>query len=539
VNAIRPAGLLFALAALLLQQAPLFAARLASPHYSDISGIYGFGSAYMISPNFEQNGNVQEVSVSTQVGGAFSQRTGKLAFSPIPATVADVAVVIVSSYSIRITWTAPSSDIGRAAEPAEDYILRYSSAGYISSDEAFAAANTYAQSWAPLAAGETETRLIEGFNAGTTYYFALESINSHSLRSELSNPAAAFALVPLSPMNFQLTRTGNSVTLTWIPPAGFENRIPFDNRFSPAFPYEISGYQVYRATAPADADWVFIGETSSDTLSWTDIIGAADSFYYHARAVNKAGASIPSYARDTGSGGLYFLAPDNQSIFEVPQAGSDAFFSSSADPMDSYTIEISTHQEDLTGRVVKSVEFAAYRGGLEPAPGLKLAQNGTLKLYYSKAGGVITPSALSDDRALSMYYFNGSRWLQLYGTVNAAERSVQLRTTLLGRYQLRTTERAGSFSADKSGLTNRLITPNGDGKNDTMVFIFDNPQDKAVKGRLFDLRGGVVSSMTPGPVANSLLWDGKSGGQTVPGGVYIYQIEADGTVYNGTVVVVR
>jgi hypothetical protein len=72
-----------------------------------------------------------------------------------------------------------------------------------------------------------------------------------------------------------------------------------------------------------------------------------------------------------------------------------------------------------------------------------------------------------------------------------------------------------------------------------MVFIFDNPQDKAVKGRLFDLRGGVVASMNPGPVANSLIWDARSGGQVVPGGVYIYQIEADGTVYNGTVVVVR
>jgi hypothetical protein len=72
-----------------------------------------------------------------------------------------------------------------------------------------------------------------------------------------------------------------------------------------------------------------------------------------------------------------------------------------------------------------------------------------------------------------------------------------------------------------------------------MVFIFDNPQGTQVKGRLFDLRGAVVASMRPGPVANSLAWDAKSGGQIVPGGVYVYQIEADGTVYNGTVVVVR
>jgi hypothetical protein len=72
-----------------------------------------------------------------------------------------------------------------------------------------------------------------------------------------------------------------------------------------------------------------------------------------------------------------------------------------------------------------------------------------------------------------------------------------------------------------------------------MVFIFDNPQEKQVKGKIYDLRGALVGTMTGGPVTNSLVWDAKAGGQTVPGGVYIYQLEADGTVYNGTVVVVR
>ena len=138
-----------------------------------------------------------------------------------------------------------------------------------------------------------------------------------------------------------------------------------------------------------------------------------------------------------------------------------------------------------------------------------------------------------------MYFNNGARWLQLYGVVDGAEQSVKLETSLLGRYQLRTTERTGSFSADRSGLTNRLITPNNDGKNDTMVFIFDNPQEKAVKGRIFDMRGALVAAMTAGPIVNSLKWDAKAGGQAVPGGVYIYQIEADGTVYNGTVAVIR
>lgn len=531
---------IFALApALLLWAAPLFAAKLGSASFLDANGVYGFGSAAMVSANFESDGNVQEVSVSTQESPSFSQRSGKLSFFPAPAPVSDLGVVIVSSSGLRLTWTAPYADARRQSGSAEGYILRYTTAGYISTDDDFRAAAAYGAAWVPLGAGAAETKVLEGFNAGTTYYFALEAVNSHAIRSELSNPSASFALVPLAPMNFAVTRAGNSVTMTWVPPAGFRNRIPFNDRFSPAYPYEVKKYALYRATVPAAGDWEWIGETSSSTLSWTDIIGASDVYYYHARAVNQAGESIPSYARGSAAGGgLYFLAPDNQSMLEVPaEAGSD-FYSASGDPMDSYTIEISSHAEDLGGRVMKSVEFSAYRGGLRADTSFKLARNGTLKLFYAKSGGSITPSA-ADAKALSMFYNNGSRWLQLYGKVDEAERSVRLETSLLGRYQLRTTERGGGFSADKSGLLNRLITPNGDGKNDTMVFIFDNPQEKPVKGRIYDLRGALVASMGPGPVQNSLVWDARAGGQVVPGGVYIYQFEADGTVYNGTVVVVK
>lgn len=527
------------LLAALYPAAPAYAARLASSTFIDVSGRYDEGSQYMISPNFEQAASVEELVASSAATSALLGRSGKLAYFPVPAPVFDLAPVIVSSYSIRLTWTAPSADASRAAEPVEYYILRYSTVGFITTDDAFYSAASYVQAWDPQAPGADETRVIEGFNAGTTYYFALETLNAHSIRSELSNPAAAFALVPLAPMNFKLSRSGNAVTMTWIPPAGFQNRIPFDDRFHPSYPYEVKRYEVYRATAPADAEWVQIADVSTDTLTWTDIVPTADPYYYHARALNQAGVSMPSYARSSDSGGLYFLAPDNQSIFEVPQEGTGSFFSSSSDPMDVYTLEISTHQADLTGRVVKSVEFSAYRGGLRPDPLFQLDKEGTLKMYYAKAAGSIIPSAASDAKALSMYYYNGSRWLQMFGVVNETEHSVKLSTRLLGRYQLRLTERTGAFSADRAGLLNRLITPNGDGKNDTMVFIFDNPEEKHIKGRIFDLHGALVATMKPGPVANSLVWDAKSGGQVVPGGVYIYQLEGDSKVYNGTVVVVR
>ena len=280
-------------------------------------------------------------------------------------------------------------------------------------------------------------------------------------------------------------------------------------------------------------------EVSSDTFSWTDAAAGDGGYYYHARSVNQAGASLASYARNAAAGGLYFLGPDNETSLEIPDSAGAAFFSSSGDPMQSYSVEITTNAADLGGRVLKSVEFTAYRGGMQADPNFRLTEKARVKLYYHKSGDDIVPSAVPDASALSMFFYNGSRWLQMYGAVSAEDRSVQLQTSFLGRYQLRSTERSGGFSADAAGLLNRLITPNGDGKNDTMVFIYDNPQGNTVKGAIYDLRGTRVAAMTQGPIGNSLIWDPRSGGSAVPGGIYIYQITAGAKVYNGTVTVIR
>ncbi|OGR89341.1 MAG: hypothetical protein A3J74_11135 [Elusimicrobia bacterium RIFCSPHIGHO2_02_FULL_57_9] len=91
-----------------------------------------------------------------------------------------------------------------------------------------------------------------------------------------------------------------------------------------------------------------------------------------------------------------------------------------------------------------------------------------------------------------------------------------------------------------TGVSNRLITPNGDGKNDTAAFALDNPQFSEVTGKIYDLKGGLVASMThdSGP-PEALIWDGKSGSTAVPGGVYIYVIEGEGKIHRGTVAVVK
>ena len=87
----------------------------------------------------------------------------------------------------------------------------------------------------------------------------------------------------------------------------------------------------------------------------------------------------------------------------------------------------------------------------------------------------------------------------------------------------------------------RIFTPNGDGANDKARFEFDNPEQLPVTGTVYDLSGARVSDLQPGSDPTTvLLWDGKdSGGQTVAGGIYIYQIIFEGKTATGTVVVAR
>jgi uncharacterized protein (DUF2147 family) len=90
----------------------------------------------------------------------------------------------------------------------------------------------------------------------------------------------------------------------------------------------------------------------------------------------------------------------------------------------------------------------------------------------------------------------------------------------------------------------KIFTPNGDGLNDTCQWTFDNPNEYAPSGEIFDIRGRKIADMKLGSDlsgnSGTLAWDGKnSDGKWAAPGVYIWQIKAEGKVYNGTVVVAK
>lgn len=95
----------------------------------------------------------------------------------------------------------------------------------------------------------------------------------------------------------------------------------------------------------------------------------------------------------------------------------------------------------------------------------------------------------------------------------------------------------------RSIAMNKLVTPNGDGKNDKFIFRCYNPKDAAIEAKIYDLAGREVAVMVLLPSDHSdffynFSWDPNAGGHK-PGGVYIYQVRIGTSVLKGTVTVIR
>ena len=95
----------------------------------------------------------------------------------------------------------------------------------------------------------------------------------------------------------------------------------------------------------------------------------------------------------------------------------------------------------------------------------------------------------------------------------------------------------------RSLAMNRLVTPNGDGRNDTFIFRCYNPRDSAIEAKVYDLSGREIATMRLKSTGTTDFfynyeWDPNSNGRK-EGGVYVYQISLETKVYKGTVIVIR
>ncbi|MBI3298550.1 MAG: gliding motility-associated C-terminal domain-containing protein [Elusimicrobia bacterium] len=398
--------------------------------------------------------------------------------------------------------------------------------------------------------------------AETTFYFRLSARDSEGLESAPSPSVSAlpFTLAPQEPFGLRFSRDGSSITLSWAPTTRFESTEPF---YDPAAPFsdELSGYSIYRSTGACSPFAPFAAYGLSVASHTEADIG--QSAFYKVMAVNDFKVSTAAVVLSPFGDQIHSL-PDCASGVTVPELLSRELLGSVNGTGKDIYIKKEFHLEQNGGEVLQTVEFRALSDGGEPIKNFAFKKPVRIAVRYQTDGsgkpvpasaqsvsadaaaaaqGVrlesFSAGAADEAKNLGLYWNDNKEYKKIYGQVDPLGQTVTAETPNIGAFQVRRVFRDSAATFDLSNITTRVITPNGDGKNDLMIMLFDNPKGASVSGSIFDLRGAKVASMAPGPNPDSLQWDGMMNGKPVTSGVYVYQVEGDGKLFNGTCVVAR
>lgn len=378
-----------------------------------------------------------------------------------------------------------------------------------------------------------------GLALNTSYFYHLFSFNQALAYSVRVTTAVYLDLPPAAPagVSGELTPDGTRFKVAW---SGVSSNMD-GSAFQGAAPgaAELSTFELMRSTTILRAGWVSVATAAASARDLTDVLPDPSAvYYYRVDTADAFGTRGVGMALDT-RGNMYAMAPDGVTRLQVPASLTSELRAAGNSLGLDLTITVSSAAGAGTDRVLTAARFETRRlPDMEPAAGFRFSAPTELHLNYAPGATGAVPAALGAGD-VGVYWDNGSKFVKLFGKVDPVARTVTAQTPMTGTFQVRQVERSQGFSFNSSQLSNKAITPNGDGLNDAAVFTFDNPADAAFSGRIYDIDGSFVADMTPGPVRDSLRWDGTAAGRAVPSGVYVYQVRGEDKVYNGTVVVVR
>lgn len=417
-------------------------------------------------------------------------------------------------------------------------------------------ANIYSQSWVPADYGEKETVYgLAGLTAGATYYISIVARTGVGMVA-VGNVAQAVAglvipkdnIIPREPAGLrgQLHADRKSITLSW----RHINKNTDGSSLN-----DLKGYNIYRASL-INGKYNLEGFVPAGTISWTepeDISGQV--LYYMVRCIDTYGnESKCSMIIDSSMDMNVYATDEKDRLVHMGMSKkiNSILYKESNPYGDDIIIEILRNEIEEKDKIVKSYTFMAKKAGNEEVVGSfvfdkPLAQ---IALTYEVVNGqVMRAKSVSEDKVednLALFWFNGLEWIKLGGEVNKEFRIVSIKTKRIGKYVIKQSKRATSFSII-ANQPDKIFTPNDDNWNDYFEIICANPYDGNVSGKIYDLHGAFVAGMEKSGSFSSenvsLKWDGKySNGKAASGGVYIYQVEISGPenkVINGTVVIAR
>jgi hypothetical protein len=344
-------------------------------------------------------------------------------------------------------------------------------------------------------------------------------------------------------------------------PAGFQGTLAADKmsfaiRWSPVLKNsdnstvdDLAGYRIYRGLSPQKM--VLFAAVGPEVTSWTDTDTQGGAFYYRVLAADTSDIESPledspllsSLAADT----LHMMSEDLSLSIEIPPAIVQLLLA-----------DHNTYREDLSIKFEHSATLEndttllSYHIKVLKADGAEVGRisfDQPLVLTFNYGAGTTAGAKLAAAKAaprdygnLNVFWHNGIEYLRLGGTCNSSERSIALKMTKPGEYQLRRVSRPSTFRVSSIDPP-KVFTP-GIAPYEKISFYVDNPDGDKVVGSVFNLRGEFAAELRANGDATSpnviLEWDGQtSDSGPAPKGVYIYQIEGSGKILNGTIMVAR
>lgn len=376
----------------------------------------------------------------------------------------------------------------------------------------------------------------QGLDNGTTYFYFLTAA---STSKGASQPSPVFFGVPrdnLSPqglVGIQGLMEGGTFIVQW--PAN-----PYNADGSPLA--DLITYRIYRSTAIDGTSTLLAVQPSSAGASYSDPQGgaAAPSWYFVRAADSSGNESIDSpWVRSSMLREIAWVSPDRRAHLSIPLQVVDVMTQKGV------VILWQRHPEEETGRVAASFTVAALDsrtakpmgGFLLPSPRTVITFRFTPK---PSSGQALTANAVFRPDDLSVFLHNGVEYVKIGGQVDTQANIITVQSRSVGRYIVKQSLRSSQFTLLQTA-PRRIFTPNADGVNDSFQIFFENPKDSVIsQSKVFDITGAEVSDLQLGPTGDSLAWNGRDkSGRVAPGGIYIYQLQAEGRTWNGTVVLAK
>ncbi|MGM0442232.1 MAG: fibronectin type III domain-containing protein [Elusimicrobiota bacterium] len=364
-----------------------------------------------------------------------------------------------------------------------------------------------------------------GVKANNTYEYRLRVVDNTGNYSNYSDVKQVYTGDILQFDDIGLLRikstSDNKITLDW------------DNVSQSS---DLKGYVVERSQnleGPwSDVSFIY----STNTLRYTADL-TEETYYYRVKSVSWVGMeSIGSKIIDTSKDfNHYYVSEDLNAHVKLPYVDATELYPENNNGREMALSVIKEENEDYLLTYNMKVES----GGKE-INDFRFSDSADAKvvIYYDKLKDNEDIN-FETNKQPALYWFNGVKWIKLGGVRDSINQKIEINSKQLGKFALGLTTPVSGF--ELTTVEPKIFTPEeGDYRINEVSFYFENPEFSDVNISIFNSEGREIRSNLEKVKENQMVWDGTdSSGDIVKGGIYIYQVEVEGEVINGTIVIAK